>query len=263
MNSPYTCDNCIYNPSQFQELGTRTGFCLKHETILRNASHTTCKFNRRKDLPYFLVEEGQAEHAEEFAKTKGVVYYWTKYPEEFHKYSERHAWVTNTFDPLLNEVAIYHRSGKKWIFIEALAGSRNPIKSIMQSSLLRRYIFTCGPTEDNYRVLLAFTSTLGDEVNLRISDFRTEPSAEQFVEQKERYARDVILLRLYAIQEYGHLTENEQITWVSDELNGAFLTSSKEFTLAVKSFVPVLQSWIITAAEHRGTFFPNPKAAGY
>jgi hypothetical protein len=81
---------------------------LKHAVVLKNASHTTCRFHRRKDLPYFLAEEGQREHEERFAETSGVVYYWNQYPEEMRRYSEKYCWLTRTFDPYLHDVAIYH-----------------------------------------------------------------------------------------------------------------------------------------------------------
>lgn len=233
------------------------GFCLKHAVILRHSSNTTCRFHRRKDLPYFLAAEGQVEHSKQFEDTRGVVYYWNKYPDEMRRYSEKHAWLTRTFDPYLHDVAIYHRTVKKWTFLQALTGSRSPIKSIMHSCMVRRYIHQCGPNRDNYNLILGLSSTLGERVELQLSDFRSELAAEEFVELREHYTRDVVLLRLYAVQEYGHLTGNEAIMWATDELNGSFLSSSREYIEAVRSLVPVLQTWILTSAQERGTFFTH------
>ncbi|MFD0894392.1 hypothetical protein KBB96_07010 [Luteolibacter ambystomatis] len=255
MNNPFTCDNCIFNPSQYQELGTRHGFCLKHGSILKHSSHTTCRFLRRKDLPYFLAEEGHKEHASNFSTTKGIVFYWNKHPEEHQNYSEKHAWETRTFDPFLNDVTIYHRTLKKWTFLQALASGRSAVKSVVYSSLLRRYIHRCGPSQDNYRLMLGLTASLADRIDLEISDFRSDVQAEEFMELRDCYEREIILLRIYAIQEYGFLSENEDLTWVSDELNGSFLNSIQEYLDAARNLVPIIQEWIISASKERGTFF--------
>jgi hypothetical protein len=257
MKNPFTCDNCIFNPSQFHDLGTRIGYCLQHGVILRNSLHTTCRYHRRKDLPYFVAEEGQKEHYQQFHHITNVVYYWSRYPDERRLYSEKYAWENRTFDPNLHDVAIYHRTVKKWTFLQALAGSRSPIKSIMHSSMVRRYIYQCGPRQDNYRLILALTTTLDERVDLQLNDFRSELTPEEFVELREHYARDVVLLRLYAVQEYGCLTSNEQIMWASDELNGSFLSSNREYFAAVRTLVPILQTLILNAAQERGNFFPQ------
>lgn len=261
MRNPFTCDNCIFNPSQFQELGTKVGFCLKHEVILKNASHTTCHFHRRKDLPYFLAEEGQREHEEQFAEKapSGIVYYSDHSPEQLRLYSEKYCWLTRTFDPYLHDVAIYHRTVKKWTFIQALAGARSPIKSIMHSCMVRRYIFQCGPEQDNYRLILGLSASLGERVELSQSDFRFEVIPDEFLDLRKNYIREVILLRLYAIQEYGHLTRSENIMWASDELNGSFLSSEREYLEAVRGLVPLVQTWIVEHAQARGTFFAHPE----
>ncbi len=257
MKNPYTCDNCLSNPTQYHEVGTKTGFCLKHDCLLKNSSHTTCHFFRRKDLPFFLAEEGHKEHSSEFPENDGIVFYYAKYPEPVKKYSERHVWVTNTYDPYLHEVAIYHRTNKKWVFIQAFMASRNPIKSIMFSSLTRRYIRQCGSQQDNYRLILSMSNDLKEKTDLRIEDFILEISYEEFTELKEHYLKDIKLMQLYAIQEYGMLTGNEDIMWISDELNGSLFSSWKEFFSGVSQLVPIVNSYIIESARQRGTFFPQ------
>ncbi|MCB1097558.1 MAG: hypothetical protein KDN22_18445 [Verrucomicrobiae bacterium] len=222
---------------------------------MKNASHTTCRFLRRKDLPKFVAEESEAEHAEEFSGTTGVVFYFNKIPQAKQRYSEKHAWLTNTFDTRLNEVAIYHKTKKKWIFLQALLGSRNPVTNVMQSSLVRRYIANCGPDRDNFRLVLSLTQELAEPVEIRVADFRIELSADEFASIRESYQRDVLLLRLYAIQEYGHMIENDDIMWISDELNGSFLSSWNEFTVAVRSLVPLVQRKITEHAQSAGVFF--------
>lgn len=257
MKNPYTCDNCLYNPSQYQEIGTTVGYCLKHDCLLKNATHTTCHFFKRKDLPSFVSIEGHEEHALEFPAKEEIVFYYSKYQEDKKYYSERHVWLTNTYDPLLHQVAIYHRAEKKWTFIQTFMSSRNPIKALISSSLTRRYIHQCGAKQDNYRLILSLANDLADNLDLRLEDFRWEISVEEFFERKENYLKDIALLRLYAIQEYGALIEDDNIMWISDELNGSLLSSWKEFFVGVKALVPVITTSIVSSAQKRGSFFPD------
>lgn len=257
MRNPYTCDNCIFNPSQYQDIGSKTGYCLRHNSLLKNSSHTTCHFFRRKDLPLFLAEEGHKEHAKNFSDTNEIVYYYTKHSEQKRNYSEQHYWLTNTFDPYLHEVTLYHRSGKKWTFLQAFLSSRNPIKSIICSSLIRRYIQRCGQQGDNYRLILSLSNDLKEKVDLRIEDFRIEIEYEEFDLLKETYLKDISLLRIYGIQEYGSITNNENLMWISDELNGALLSSWSEFFSSVIQLSPIINRYVIDSAQERGTFFPE------
>ncbi len=257
MRNPFTCDNCVFNPSQYQDLGTKVGYCLKHSSILKNSSHTTCRFLRRKDLPQFVAKESENEHFEQFRRTNGIVFYYNKIQQEKQNYSEKHAWLTNSFDAHLHEVAIYHKTKKKWIFLQALLASRNPIKNVMQSSLVRRYIATCGPERNNYRLILSLTQDLAEPVEIKSQDFRIDLEPEEFNAIKESYQKDVLLLRIYAIQEYGNLIESENIMWISDELNGSFLSSWNEFTVAVRSLIPLVQTKIVAHAQQAGVFFAD------
>ncbi len=257
MKNPYTCDNCLNNPSQYHEIGTKTGFCLKHDSLLKSASQTTCHFHLRKDLPFFLYDEGLNEHRLEFPAAIGIVFYEGKYPIEMKRYSVRQAWLNNTFDPYIHEVAIYGGTSRKWTFIQAFISSRNPIKSIISSSLTRRYIRQCGPEQDNYRLILSLSNDLRESVDLRMEDFIWEVQPEEFAGLKEHYLKEIKLLQLYAIQEYGMLTQNEEITWITDELNGALFGSWNEFFSGVAQIVPVINRYVIDASQKRGTFFPQ------
>lgn len=258
MRNLYTCDNCIFNPVQYQDIGARTGFCLKHDSLLFSPSLTTCRHFRRKDLPYFVCEEGHEEHRKEYQALDAIVYFETKHEVEKRFYSERYAWESGTFDSYLHEVAIYHRSGKKSIYLQAFLGSRNPVKNIIHSCLVRRYILQCGPNVDNYRILLSSVVDMAQPVDIHIRDFRIEVDEERFAELRDIYLKEIFLLRIYAIQEYGALTENEQVMWLSDELNGAIEASWSEFAIAVRRLIPEIQTNIIKGAQQRGTFFTEP-----
>jgi hypothetical protein len=257
MNNPYTCDNCLFNPIQYREIGTKVGFCLKYSCLLRNSLHTTCHFLKRKDLPSFLAEEGVTEHASEFPESEGIVFYYGKYKDEIKRYCGYHAWATGTYDPYLYEAALYHKTAKKWTFIQAFAASRNPIKSIMSSSLTRRYIGQCGPERDNYLLILSVVKDLKERIDLRADDFRWEVSSGEFSRLEEFYLKDIKLFQLYAIQEYGHLMKDERIMWISDELNGSLLASWKEFFSSVDNLVPAIMTYVIESAQKRNEFFPK------
>jgi hypothetical protein len=123
--------------------------------------------------------------------------------------------------------------------------------------MVRRYIFQCGPKQDNYRLILGLSAGLGERVELSPNDFRIEVTPDEFLDLCKTYVREVILLRLYAIQEYGHLTSSERIMWASDELNGSFLSSDREYVGAVRALIPLVQTWIVEEAQTRGTFFTH------
>ncbi|QEP43365.1 hypothetical protein D5085_09665 [Ectothiorhodospiraceae bacterium BW-2] len=149
---------------------------------------------------------------------------------------------------------------KKWAYIQAFLSSRNPTKSIISSSLVRRYIQQCGAKNDNYRLLLSLANDLREKIDIRMSDFRYEIESDEFFLLKENYMKDIALLKVYAIQEYGAITENEELMWVSDELNGSLLSSWKEFEVDIKALAPVATSYIIASAQRRGSFFPDSSA---
>ena len=234
-------------------------YCLKYRLLLEYSSQTTCHLFRRKDLPLFLAKEGDKKHAQEFSDTRGIVDCDTKYNKKKKKYSERHCWLTNTFDPYLHSVTLYHRSGKKWTFIQATLSSRNPIISIICSSLIRRYIQICKDKTDNYRLMLSLSNDLKERIDLRLEDFRIEIEYDEFNSLKEIYLKDIILLRIYGIQEYGDMTNNQNLMWISDELNSAFISSWDEFFSSVKQLVPIINQYIINAAQDRREFFPEPE----
>lgn len=261
MRNPYTCDNCVSNPSQYQDIGSKTGYCLKHNSLLKNSSRTTCHFFRRKDLPFFLAEDGRQEHAKEFSNMDEIVYYDTKQSEQKRNYSEQHCWLTSTFDPYLHEVTLYHRSEKKWTFLQAFLFSRNPIRSIIFSSLTRRYIQIRGREFDNYRLVLPLSNDLKEKVDLRIEDFRMEMEDDEFESLKESYLKDISLLLIYGIQEYAFMTNNDKLMWILDDLNGFILSTWTEFFDKVSQSSSIINKHIIESAQERGTFFPEQKVA--
>ena len=67
MDELFSCRNCIHNSGQSLLIAEGLGFCLQHNSVIRDPDRTTCKYLHRKDLPNFVVHEGIGEHAAEFA----------------------------------------------------------------------------------------------------------------------------------------------------------------------------------------------------
>lgn len=257
MRNLYTCDNCLYNPSQYQAMGTQVGYCLKYNYLLKHAAETTCRLLKRKDLPVFLASEAHEAHALHFASMKGIVFYETQASETLQPYSVQQVWLNNQYDPYLHEVAIYHKVEQKWTFIQAFMSSRNPIKALISTALTRKYIQQCGAKQDNYQLILSLANDLTDNLELTLADFREPLTIDEFIAIKENYLKDIALLKLYAIQEYGALIAEDKIMWISDELNASLLNSWAEFYQAIKALVPMITTNIIASAKKRKTFFPE------
>src|SRR5204862_1963992 len=100
MGELFSCRNCIHNSGQSLLIGQGSGFCLQHESVIWDPDRTTCKYLHRKDLPYFVVDEGTREHAAEFAGFPFLVSLDAKEPIERIRYSERLRWEKGTFDPI-------------------------------------------------------------------------------------------------------------------------------------------------------------------
>lgn len=61
-----SCTYCCYNPMQHDALGTPYGYCVLREAILKQPAHTTCGWQRRRDLSLADAEEAQRLQAEAF-----------------------------------------------------------------------------------------------------------------------------------------------------------------------------------------------------
>lgn len=238
MKNLYTCDNCIHNPSQYQDIGSKNGFCLQYGQLLTQASLTSCRLFRRKDLPFYLAEEGHQEHTRIFQAIDGIVYYQTKQP--INQLEKEHL-----LDRYTKPIEDYYKSSEhKYIYIQNLLESENPkdpIHSIKNACLIRRYIQACSPEYDHprtHKLLKIFVSHLGEAVNLYPEHFRVDITEKEFISLREIYCKDVILLRFYAIEEYGYLLEDENMMSVSDELNAAITASWEDFVLTLQKIAP-------------------------
>jgi len=273
MNELFSCRNCVQNPCQGLNLGKGQGFCLQWGASVQRPERTTCKYLHRKDLPRFLVAEGIAEHAAEYANFSGMVDLVTKNPIQKEFYSERKAWLAHDFNPLLNAVAQYHRpnnesigledaeSGKgwKWRFIQAFAGSADALRSLAFVSMIRRYMDNCGSWTSSWRLILSVIEEIDERPVILERMVYARGTGIDLTAVEDDALWEIIFARLSAIQEFGfHLGEDE-FRWVTDSLNGA-LTEFDWAKLSVelrKKKVP-WEKIIIRKAEAEGIFFQVP-----
>ena len=68
-----SCSNCWHNALQYDELGLRQGYCVRHDKILNRSGETTCGQMMRKDMPLDLAREENAAHRRTFAEDGPIV----------------------------------------------------------------------------------------------------------------------------------------------------------------------------------------------
>jgi hypothetical protein len=186
--------------------------------LIHDPATTTCKYLHRKDLPYFLVDEGLREHAAEFARYPALANLHTGEPISRAYYVERRAWETKSFDGLVNAIANYHKSKPPWIFIETLTGGIDGRRSLAHASLTRRYLAKCSRWQSSYRLVLAVVQDLSVAPSFKRSDFVGGDEVE------EEAFWDTIFCRLSLVQEYGWHSGIEKMRWVPDYLGDAIVT---------------------------------------
>lgn len=68
-----SCSNCWHNALQFDQLGLRQGYCIRHNKILNRSGETTCGQLMRKDLPLDLAREENTSHRRSFPNPEPIV----------------------------------------------------------------------------------------------------------------------------------------------------------------------------------------------
>ena len=183
MDELFSCRNCIHNCGQSLSIGRGPGFCLQHESVVWDPDRTTCKYLHRKDLPYFVVDEGIREHAAEFAGFPFLVSLDTKSAIERIRYSERLRWDKGTFDPIDHALAQYYRTEPRWRLISAFTGGVDGRRSLTHCSLIRHYLYQCGTWKSSYRLIMGLLQEIDleprfdPESSLRSSMERTRPNS--------------------------------------------------------------------------------------
>ena len=258
MDELFSCRNCIHNCGQSLLIGQGSGFCLQHESVIWDPERTTCKYLHRKDLPYFVVDEGTREHAAEFAGFPFLVSLDRKEPIERIRYSEKLRWEKGTFDPIVHALAQYSKVDRRWVLISAFTGGVDGRRSLTHSSLVRHYMDRCDTWISSYRLVLG----LLEEIDIRPQFdarviVRSQGTSE--VEAAEEATWDVVFARLAALQEYGWHAGLEPLMWASDTLNGSLAELNwprLQAELATRRG-PWIELIIASAKQHH-EFFPPP-----
>jgi hypothetical protein len=253
----YSCRNCVHNCVQGMYFGAGAGYCLQHQSVLREPEETTCKYLHRKDLPIFVVEEGVRDHAAEFAAFPGIASLRDHRRIDLVPYSERHCWVTRSFDPLLHAVALYYKSRPAWIHIQMFASESDGRRMLAYTSLIRRYMARCGRWQSSYRLVLALLSELNAKP--KISDASLTVGDSVGTEEARSDAEwEVLFARLSAVQEYGWHAGIEELMWVTDQLDGGLANYDWQTTQdSLTSVQSRLIDMVIDHADREGAFFPE------
>jgi hypothetical protein len=259
MDELFSCRNCIQNCGQSLLIGPGSGFCLQHESVISEPEQTTCKYLHRKDLPFFVVEEGTREHAAEFTGFAGMASLHTKKPIEPIRYSEKLRWEKGSFDPIVHALAQYHRIEPRWGLISAFSGGVDGRRSLTHSSLVRRYMKHCDNWTSSYRLVLG----LLEEIDILPQfDHRSllPLAGTSNGEVADQAIWDVVLTRLSAVQEYGWHAGIESLMWATDAVNGSL--AELNWPGLQQELSTVRGSWtqqIISSAKEHHQFFPPPE----
>ena len=259
MDSLFSCNNCIMNPVQYGPLGSATGYCLQHKSILKKPCATTCHYLHRKDLPGFLLDEAHSEHQAEYPNRTEIVYLDTKRVIKQQQYSEKYYWDTDSFNADLHFAALYTRTPTKWQLIQTLAGSSGAVRAMMHAVMTRRYMLNCGKWTSAYRLMLALANELDLVPLVEDSSFWVKVPIERSDAIKKGATWDVMMLRVSTIQEFGNAASDEDLMWITDKLNGSLVNSepselADELVTAKKDIV----QRIIELSKRAHVYFGGP-----
>jgi hypothetical protein len=252
----FSCRNCIHNCGQGLTIGRAAGFCLQHDSVIEEPDRTTCKYLHRKDLPYFVVDEGVREHAAEFATYPRLVTLDTREPIERIQYSERFLWEQRTFDPVVHTVAQYYKVKPRWVLISGFAGGVDGRRALTHGSLVRHYMYQCDNWTSSYRLVLALLQDIDVQPQFAESELLLKDSMSK-KEANDEALWEVVFVRLSALQEYGWHSGLERLMWASDDLNGNL--ADLNWTGLKKEFSRLREPWIemiINHAKEHHAFFP-------
>lgn len=254
MDQLFSCRNCIHNSAQTLLVGRGIGYCLMHKSILRNPERTTCKYLSRKDMPSFAVDEGIKEHAFEFATFSSIVDMPTMLQVERSYYSEKHAWLTNTYDSLTQNLAHSYKIHPTWIFVQSLAGGNDGRRALAHSSLVRRYMANCGTWRSSYRFVLALVQELPRTPRFEEDDIVTDAGPDATQEA----LWDVFFARISGVEEFGFHSGLEELMWATDHLDGSL--SDFDWERLKRDLEIKASEWtelIIKHAQAEDAFFPD------
>lgn len=255
MQELFSCRNCIHNAGQSLNVGSGSGYCMQHNSLILEPSDTTCKYQHRKDLPHFVVDESRSEHASEFAHFTALVSLSTHTPMSRVPYSERYSWERRQFDAVLNALANYPKVETRWIYIQAFAGGVDGQRALVHSCLTRRYMNNCSSWTSSYRMVLSVVDEM--KVSPKFAKAALNVIDDEDISDVESEARwDVFFARLCGLQEYGWHAGIEELMWASDRMNGTL--SELDWEGVVRELDIACDEWaetIIGHAKENDAFF--------
>ncbi len=253
MDEIFSCRNCVHNAGQTLNIGRGGGFCLLHKSILRSPSELTCKYLTRKDLPSFVVDESVKEHAYEFATYSSIVDTTTMRLAQRVYYSERHAWLSHSFDALTMTLSSADRVKPTRLFVESLAGGADGRRSLAHASAVRRYMANCGTWRSSYRLVLSLVQGLQDSPVFTPHDLESPDT------DKDDAVWDLFFVRISGVQEYGFHAGIEPLMWATDQLGDSF--ANLDWIGVYNNISNLSNVWIesiISHAQDEGQFFQEP-----
>ena len=254
----FSCRNCIHNAGQSIHIGPAHGYCVLHQSVLREPEDTTCKYLHRKDLPGFVVDEARREHAAEFVEFSFMASLSARKPLFPLRYSEKYCWEQRSFDAVNHALAQYQKAGKSWVYVQAFAGSTDGRRALLHGGLVRRYMARCGTWVSSYRLVLALVNEFDVCPVFNKNDLRTNGNGSiEIVEEEARW--DVFFARLSGLQEYGWHAGLDELIWASDTLNGGLSDLDwSRTTDELHRLRPVWTDMLVKHASDEGVFFDSP-----
>lgn len=255
MDELFACRNCVHDAGQSPNLGPGAGYCQFHGSVLEHPSRTTCKYLHRKDLPRFLVAEGVAEHAQEFALYPGPADLATREPVAIVPYSERAAWEDGRYNPLLNALAIDPEIERPRTFIQAFTGGLDGMRSLAHASLVRGYMDRRSRWSKSYRLVLALVQEIDVEPRFEAADL-LGVAVDGPENARTQALWDVVFSRIAGLQEYGWHSGLEGLVWVTDTLGeGLADLDWDKLKVDLAAARPKITEAILRHARDNGGFF--------
>ena len=220
---------------------------MKHSSVIEDPADTTCKYQHRKDLPQFVVDEARSEHAADFARFSGLVSLSAGEPLRKIFYSEKFRWDTRQFDPVLNALASYQKTERRWVYVQAFAGGIDGQRALVHACLVRRYMDHCASWASSYRLVLSVVDEMTTPPSF--APRALNASSDEALEDIEVEARwDVFFARLCGVQEYGWHAGVEELMWASDSLNGSL--SALDWDAVVDDLRHACPRWTESIIKH-------------
>lgn len=136
----HSCSNCWHNGLQYDSVGLRVGYCTRHRVILRQADHSTCGQQHRKDLLHLSAERAALRQRERFSPLEVVRIDGERLNGSTGDYvSTDRSLLT---DSVASTVAEYHLQSRITTFAQLrwIKGGRSELALV---SLGRAYVANC------------------------------------------------------------------------------------------------------------------------